>query len=218
MKRGGLMELLKKVAEKLENNNMQVFITETREEVYPLVKKLIPKDAVVSFGGSVTLSDTKVLDGLVNDGYKLLDRRVEGADVHKIYRDVFNADFYLSSSNAITENGELYNVDGNANRIAAIAFGPENVIIIAGKNKIVKNLDEAIRRVKEYVAPKNCVRLGLDTYCAKNGKCVSLNKENPEMSDGCASNSRICCDYIISSRQRIKDRIKVILVNEELGY
>ena len=212
------MELLKKVAEKLENNNMQVFITETREEVYPLVKKLIPKDAVVSFGGSVTLSDTKVLDGLAGDGYKLLDRRVEGADVHKIYRDVFNADFYLSSSNAITENGELYNVDGNANRIAAIAFGPENVIIIAGKNKIVKNLDEAVRRVKEYVAPKNCVRLGLDTYCAKNGKCVSLNKENPEMSDGCASNSRICCDYIISSRQRIKDRIKVILVNEELGY
>ncbi len=212
------MELLKKVAEKLENNNMQTFVVETKEEVYPIVKKLIPNDAVVGFGGSVSLSDTKVLEKLGNDGYKLLDRRVEGADVQKIYRDAFSADFYLCSSNAITENGVLYNVDGNANRVAAIAFGPKNVIIIAGKNKIVKDIDSAVRRVKEYVAPKNCVRLGLDTYCAKNGKCVSLNKENPEMSDGCASDSRICCDYIISSRQRIKNRIKVILVNEELGY
>ena len=212
------MEFLKKVAEKLEMNNMQTFVLKTKEEVYPLVKKLIPKEAVVSFGGSVTLSDTNVLEGLEKDGYKLLDRRKEGADVQKIYRDVFSADFYLSSSNAITENGELYNVDGNANRVAAITFGPKNVIIIAGKNKIVKNLDAAVRRVKEYVAPKNCVRLGLDTYCAKNGKCVSLNKENPEMSEGCASDSRICCDYVISSRQRIKNRIKVILVNEDLGY
>ncbi len=212
------MELLKRVAEKLENNNMQAFVVNSKEEVYPLVKELISKDKVVGFGGSVTLDDTSVLTNLEKDGYRLLDRRVEGADVQKIYRDVFSADFYLCSSNAITEDGVLYNVDGNANRVAAITFGPENVIIIAGKNKIVKDIDEAVKRVKECVAPKNCVRLGLDTYCAKTGKCISLNKENPAMSDGCASDKRICCDYVISSRQRIKNRIKVILVNEELGY
>ena len=206
------------IIEKLENNNMQAFVVNSKEEVYPLVKELISKDKIVGFGGSVTLSDTMVLENLEKDGYTLLDRRKEGADVQKIYRDVFSADFYLCSSNAITEDGVLYNVDGNANRVGAIVFGPANVIIIAGKNKIVKNLDEAVKRVKEYVAPKNCVRLGLDTYCAKAGKCVSLNKENPAMSDGCASDSRICCDYVISSRQRIKNRIKVILVNEELGY
>ena len=212
------MELLKKVSEKLEKNNMQVFIVNTKEEVYPIVKELIGKDDVVSFGGSVTLGDTQVLEKLKKDGYKLLDRNAEGADAQRIYRDTFSADYYLCSSNAITEDGVLYNVDGNANRVAAITFGPKNVIIVAGKNKIVNNLEDAIKRVKEYVAPKNCVRLGLDTYCAKTGKCISLSNENPAMSDGCTSDSRICCDYVISGKQRVKDRIKVILVNEELGY
>lgn len=212
------MELLKKTAENLEKNNFKTFIVQSKEEVYGIVKSLVKKDSVIGFGGSESLKETAVLDLLEQDGYTLLDRRKEGADVNKIYRDIFSADFFLCSSNAITEDGLLYNVDGNANRVAAITFGPENVIIIAGRNKIVKNIDQAVKRVKEYVAPKNCVRLGLDTYCAKTGRCISLDKDISEPFSGCDSQKRICCDYVISGRQRIKDRIKVILVNEELGY
>lgn len=212
------MELLKKTAENLEKNNYKAYIVNSKEEVYPLIKSLVSKDSVIGFGGSESLKDTNVLDLLLADGYTLLDRRKEGADVHKIYRDNFNAHFFLCSSNAITEDGCLYNVDGTANRVGAIVFGPENVIIVAGKNKIVKNIDEAIKRVKEYVAPKNCVRLGLDTYCAKAGRCISLDRGDKEPFSGCDSDKRICCDYVISGKQRIKDRIKVILVNETLGY
>lgn len=212
------MELLNKVAQKLEDNNMRAFVVKSSDEVYKIVKSLIPEGSVVGFGGSETLKDTQVLELLEKDGYTLLDRRKEGADVKKIYRDAFSADFYLCSSNAITEDGALFNVDGNANRVSALTFGPEKVIVIAGKNKIVANLEEASLRVKEYVAPKNCQRLGLDTYCAREGKCISLTKENPSMYDGCMSDSRICCSYVISAKQRIKNRINVILVNESLGY
>ncbi len=212
------MELLKKTAEKLEKNNYKTYIVQSKEEVYPVIKGIIEKDCVIGFGGSESLKETNVLDLLIKDGYTLLDRRIEGADVHKIYRDNFFADFFLCSANAITEDGLLYNVDGNANRVSAVLFGPENVIIVAGKNKIVKNIDEAIKRVKEYVAPKNCVRLGLDTYCSQKGRCISIDRGDTEPFSGCDSPNRICCDYVISGKQRIKDRIKVILVNEELGY
>ena len=210
------MELLKKTAQNLEKNNYKTYIVNSKEEVYGIVKSLVNKDSVIGFGGSESLKETAVLDLIEKDGYTLLDRRKEGADIPKIYRDAFSADFYLCSSNAITEDGLLYNVDGNANRVAALMFGPENVIVVAGVNKIVKNIDEAVKRVKEYVAPKNCVRLGLDTYCAKTGRCIALDSE--EKFTGCDSPKRICCDYVISGRQRIKDRVKVILVNEELGY
>jgi len=119
--------------------------------------------------------------------------------------------------NAVTADGVLYNVDGYANRVSALAFGPSRVIIIAGTNKIVKDLDEAVYRVKTVAAPLNAKRLGCDTYCAKTGRCVSLLKEHPQMSDGCDSEKRICCTYTVAARQRIKDRITVIIVNEELG-
>lgn len=212
------MELLKKTAENLEKNNYKTFIVNSKEEVYGIIQGLVKKDSVIAFGGSQSINEANVLDMLEKDGFTLLDRRKEGADIPKIYRDAFSADFYLCSSNAITEDGLLYNVDGNANRVAALLFGPQNVIVVAGKNKIVKNIDEAVRRVKEYAAPKNCVRLGLDTYCAKTGRCISLDKDHTEKFSGCNSQNRICCDYVISGRQRIKDRVIVILVNEALGY
>ena len=139
-------------------------------------------------------------------------------DPREAYLKAFSADAYFCSSNAVTENGELYNVDGNSNRIAAISYGPKSVIMIVGYNKIVKNIDEAIKRVKTICAPKNCERLDINSYCNSKGECKSYLIENPEICDGCSSDTRICCNYLISSRQRHKDRIKVILVPEILGY
>ena len=117
-----------------------------------------------------------------------------------------------------TENGELYNVDGNSNRVACIAYGPESVIVVAGVNKIVENLDKAIERVKTICAPLNTKRLDCQTFCNTKGSCVSLESDKSYMCDGCGSDARICCNYLVSARQRKKDRIKVILINEKLGY
>ena len=124
------------------------------------------------------------------------------------------ADAYITSSNAITEDGRLFNVDGNGNRIAALCFGPKSVIVIAGKNKIVKTIEEAQLRVKTVAAPKNCQRLSCNTYCSKTGSCAA--KDEPF--GGCDSKDRICSTYVVTSYQRNAGRIKVIIVDENLGY
>lgn len=203
----------------LDKNGIKPFFVETKEEVVPLVKTLIKKGEVVSNGGSVTLNQTGVSDLLECGDYDFVDRRgLEGEELRNSYIRAFGADSYFCSSNAVTQNGELYNVDGNSNRVACIVFGPRQVIMVVGKNKIVKDIDGAIKRVKECAAPPNTVRLGLETPCNKTGKCISLNKDDSFICDGCAGDKRICCNYVISAKQRHKDRIKVIIVNENLGY
>ena len=213
-------ELLEKTAKALNKNNMQTFIVSTKEEALQKVKDLMPDGSSVSIGGSMTLKECGITDMLSNGRYEFLDRSKAKTDEEKmdIYRKSFFCDTYLSSSNAITLNGELYNVDGNSNRVAAMLFGPKQLIVVAGYNKIVENTDEAVLRVKEKAAPPNCERLNIDTFCRKMGKCVSLTKETPFMCDGCDSDGRICCSYVVMAHQRIKDRVKVILVAEELGY
>lgn len=207
--------------ENLKKNNMDPYFVQTKEEVVPLVEKLTKEGDTVSCGGSVTLQETGVADLLRSGRYNFLDRAKEGItpdEVQEIYRKTFSADVFFGSANALTEKGEIYNVDGNANRISAMSFGPESVILIVGKNKIVSDLKQAEIRVKTVCAPKNCKRLGFDTYCARTGKCVSLNNDNHHMSDGCDSERRICCSYMVFGYQRQKNRIKVIIVNEDLGF
>ena len=158
----------------------------------------------------MTLFETGIIDLLRSGSYKFLDRYQQGLspdDIMNIYRQSFCADAYLVSSNAITENGELYNVDGNSNRVAAMLYGPKSVIVVAGYNKIVKDIEAAKARLEEVAAPANCVRLNMGTPCTTAGKCCHCNSEG-----------KICCDTVIMGRQRTKDRIKVILVGEELGY
>lgn len=216
-----IKEKIEKVISALEKNNIQGFYAEDSCKAVELVKSLLSENDTLSFGGSVTLKQCGVMDLIQNGNYKLLDRSREGItreEIEEIYRQTFSADVYLSSSNAITENGELYNVDGFANRVSAISFGPKSVIIVAGYNKIVPTLDDAVLRVKTVAAPKNCVRLSKDTYCAKCGKCVSLLKTDPQMTDGCDSADRICRHYVVTAKQAKNNRIKVILVGEELGY
>ena len=212
---------IEKTMENLRRNRILPFYAETKEDVLPIVHTLLKEGDTVSNGGSVTLKQTGVIDELKSGKYNYLDRSREGItpeEVQQVYRDIYSADVYFASSNAITESGCLYNVDGNSNRVSAIVFGPKSVVLVCGYNKIVKDIDEAIKRVKTCAAPPNTVRLSCDTYCAKEGKCVSLNKDNPELCDGCRSESRICCNYVVSAYQRHADRIKVIIVGEELGY
>lgn len=210
-----------KIINALTENNMSVYTAKDSNDALAILKSLLPDGASVSVGGSVTLTQCGVLDMLKNGNYNYLDRydpSLDAEGVRKVMLRALTADAYIASANAITENGEIFNVDGNANRVAPILFGPSSVILLVGKNKIVKNIEEAHLRVKTIAAPKNAKRLGLDTYCAKAGHCIATEKENCGISDGCNSDKRICADYVICARQRTKNRIKVILINEELGY
>ncbi len=210
-----------KTMENLRRNNMEPYFCETSEEARELVKTLIAKGDVISSGGSVTLKQTGIIDIIKSSDYNYLDRSREGItreEVEEVYRKTFCADAFFTSTNALTENGELYNVDGNSNRVAAILYGPKSVVVVCGVNKLVKNLGEAVLRVKTKAAPPNTVRLGIDTYCAKTGSCVSLNRESPELCEGCRGSGRICCKYVVCAQQRHVNRIKVIIINEELGY
>ena len=179
----------------LRRNNMEAYFCETSAEARELVKTLLKPGDVISCGGSVTLKQTGVYDLIRSSEYRFLDRSREGitrGEVEEVYRKTFSADVFCTSTNALTENGELYNVDGNSNRVAAILYGPKSVIVVCGVNKLVKNIGEAVTRVK--------------------------NKENPELCEGCHSEGRICCNYVVSAQQRHINRIKVIIINEELGY
>ena len=211
-------ELFEKVFKNLERNNMKPYYAKDRVEALEIVKSLLRDGDTVAVGGSVTLDECGVIDYIRSANLNFLDRYKEGLtreEINDIHRAAFSADAYLCSSNAITENGELYNVDGNANRVAAICFGPKSVIMVVGKNKIVKDVAEAVKRVKTIAAPKNSARLNCQTYCNPKGECMGLNGD---FCDGCESAQRICCDYVLSAYQRLKDRIKIVLVDEILGF
>lgn len=213
-------QYIEKTMKNLEKNNIKAFYAESREEVVPLIKTLINKGESVSCGGSVSLKECGVNTEILGSGdYDFIDRTgLQGEELRRAYGRAFMCDTYFCSSNAVTERGELYNVDGNSNRVACIVYGPKQVIMVVGRNKIVPDINAAVIRVKQKAAPSNTVRLSCDTPCAKLGECVSLSKENAFICDGCKSDARICCNYVVTAQQRHKDRIKVIIVNEDLGY
>ena len=209
---------IEKALENLRKNRMNAVYVETKADVVPLLKTLLNDGETIGVGGSVTLDETGVTEFLRNGNYNFLDRYApdlspEQREEILLHSNV--ADVYLSSSNAITEDGELYNVDGNSNRVAALAYGPKRVIVVAGINKLVPDLEAAVRRVKTDAAPKNASRLHRQTYCAAAGHCMGLDGG---MTAGCHSPQRICCSYLISGFQRVEGRITVILVGEECGY
>lgn len=198
------------VAKALERNRMEVHIVRDKAELLSAIRAMVPKDAVVCSGGSMTLEETGVAPMLMAEGYNYYFRgRVDAATSEPIdvLRKAYTADWYFSSSNAITLGGELYNTDGNANRVSALSFGPKNVIIVAGYNKIVKDIAEAEERVKSIAAPANCVRFNRENGCHITGRCVNCHNEG-----------RICCTTAIHSFQREVNRIKVFLLPEVLGY
>ena len=212
---------IKKTVENLRRNNMVPYVVEKGSDVLPLLKTLLPEGVTVGVGGSETLTKLGVISFLREGNYKFFDRYAKGLtrpEAVEVMRQSLLADVFLTSSNAVTEKGELYNVDGNGNRVAALCFGPKEVLVIVGANKIVKDIKAAEERVKKIAAPKNCQRLALPSPCSKTGECVTLSLENRELCDGCATESRICSSYVISGYQRNKDRIKVIICKESMGY
>jgi hypothetical protein len=205
-----ISEKVKRAMENLEKNNMEAYYAEDEKEVIAKISEIVKEGETVAVGGSMTLFETGVIDYLRNGKFNFLDRYKDGItpdELKDIYRKSFSADSYFVSTNAITENGELYNVDGTGNRVAAMIYGPDKVVVIIGINKIVKDVDEAIKRNREFSAPANAKRLNRKTPCAKVGYCMN-----------CSSEERICNEYTLIKRQGKKGRIKVIFVNKELGY
>lgn len=212
---------LNRTKEALIANNFEVYTVSDRAEARATVQSLLTDGASIGVGGSETLNECDILSLVRDKKYRFIDRYEKGLtpeQVRERHIEALGADIYICSSNAVTENGELYNVDGNGNRIAAIAYGPKSVIIIAGANKIVKDIDDAVRRVKMLAAPANTKRLGMRSYCQAFGECKALAGGECGISSGCNGSNRICCDYLISAYQRQKGRIKVILVQESLGF
>lgn len=201
------LKMLQRVQKALQKNRMEAYIAESAAEVVPLVEQLLHEGDTVSCGGSMTLFECGVVDHLKSGRYNFMDRYAQGADTEEIFRKAFWADGYLASANAVTEAGEIYQMDGNSNRIAALAFGPANVILVVGKNKIVHDIEAARRRNAEVAAPANAVRVGANTPCAHTGQC-----------NDCSSPDRICCNELVMRHQRHPGRIKVLLVMEDLGY
>ncbi len=201
---------VEKTLKNLERNRIDARYVGTSAEAVSLVAGMLPEGATVTFGGSMTLFESGIMDMLKAAPIRLLDRNAPGLtpdDVKKIYRAAFSSDFYLCSTNAVTENGELYNVDGNSNRTAAMLYGPDRVIVVAGINKLVVDLAEADRRMKTIAAPANATRLSCATPCVQTGRC-----------ENCRTEARICCNAVTMGPQRHPGRIMVILVGESLGY
>lgn len=195
----------------LKRNRFDARLVPDKEELLQLLNEMVPEQAVVANGGSVTLQETGVMDWIRSGKFQFVDRYRKGMTAEE-RRDTFlrslDADWYFTSANAITMDGQLYNIDGNSNRVAAIAYGPRNVVVVAGANKLVQDLDEAERRVKNWSVAANCIRLDVHTTgCSLTGKCTD-----------CKSPDRMCCNTLISSFQREPGRVKVFLLPDSLGY
>lgn len=200
-----------KLLDRLRANNMHGYIVSNREEAKRLALELIPDGATIAMGNSLTLREIGLFDAITNGDFNVINQFEQGISPEenlKRRKAGLLADVYLTSTNAITLDGELVNIDGKGNRVAAMMFGPDRVIIVAGENKIAANLAEAWTRLKEKTAPALSKRLGRATPCVTTAKCAN-----------CASPERICRLYTVIGGQMPadKDRIQVILVREHLG-
>lgn len=205
-----IMKKIERTLKNLEENNMQAFYIEAKTQVADKLQELLHEGDTISCGGSMTLFETGAIDHLRSGRYNFLDRYKPGLtpeEIRDTFIGAFSANAYVCSTNAITEDGELYNMDGNSNRVAAMLFGPRSVIVVVGYNKVVKSIEEAVERVRSIAAPANATRLNCKTPCVQTGYCGD-----------CKSEDRICCNSVVMRKQREKDRIKVIIVGEELGY
>lgn len=209
---------MENIVKALNKNNIEAHVFETAKELCDYVESILPSGAKIANGGSQSLNESGVMDLIKSGKYNYIDRFApQNKEQEKqMIADYFTADYFFCSVNALTENGELVNVDGRSNRVAALIYGPENVVLIVGKNKIVKDVHEALYRVKTVAAPKNTVRLNCDTFCKEKGYCVAA--QNADIATGCGSGARICCNYVVSAYQREKNRIKVLLCEENLGF
>ena len=197
--------LAQKVIKGLESRNMSGYYAEDREAALKLALSLIPEGSTATMGGGVSVAEIGLVKALKEGSYNFIDRN-DYEDKRKAMLLAYDADVFLASCNAITEDGVLVNIDGNANRVSAIAHGPKKVVMIVGMNKVCSDVDGAMKRARNVAAPINAQRFGLSTPCAKTGACMN-----------CKSPDTICCQFLITRFSRHAGRIHVILVNDNLG-
>ncbi len=197
--------LAQKVIKGLESRNMTGFYAESREAALAKALELIPEGSSVTMGGGMSVHEIGLVAALKEGRYNFIDR--EKMDRRAAMLAAYDADFFLSSANAMTEDGIIVNIDGNANRVSAIAYGPKKVLMIVGMNKVCPDVDSAMKRARSVAAPANTQRFGINTPCAKTGACAN-----------CKSHDTICCQFLVTRYSRHDGRINVILVNDTLGF
>ena len=198
--------LAQKVIKGLESRNMSGYYAADKKEALNIALSLIPEGSSIGMGGCMSAVEIGLVNSLKNGNYNFIDRS-KFEDPRDAARLTFDADFYLASANAMTEDGIIFNIDGNSNRVSAIAYGPKKVIFIVGMNKVCDDLDGACKRARNVAAPINAQRFNLSTPCAKTGSCMD-----------CKSPDTVCCNALITRFSRDKDRMHVILVNDNLGF
>ena len=198
-----------RVVKALESRNMEAYYVKTKEAALAKALELSPEGSSISWGGTMSAQEIGLTDALHKGNYDVYDReQVETREEkEKIAHQALNCDFFIGSTNALSEDGVLVNVDGNANRVAAFAYGPKNVLLIVGMNKVVKTEADAMSRARNEAAPINAQRFGVNTPCVKNGSCFN-----------CKSPQCICCQILITRFSKVPKRTKIILVDENLGF
>ena len=198
--------LAQTVIKGLKSRNMSGYYASSREEALRIALELIPEGSSVTMGGAMSAHEIGLVDALKNGNYQFIDRDAY-EDKRAAMLAAYDADVFLSSANAITSDGVMVNIDGNSNRVSAIAQGPKKVVFIVGMNKVCGDVDGAIKRARNVAAPINAQRFGLSTPCSITGACMN-----------CKSPDTICCQILITRYSRHTDRIHVILVNDSLGF
>lgn len=199
-------ELAQKIIKGLKSRNMAGYYVKTKEEALNKALELIPEQSKITKGGSMSVNEIGLVDALKAGNYEYCDREaMEDKRAAELF--AYNADIYLGSTNAITEDGILINIDGNSNRVSAYAYGPKKLILIVGMNKAAADVDSAMKRARNEAARLNAKRFGLSLPCTLTGSCMN-----------CKSPDTICCQFLVTRYSRHTDRIHVILVDEALGY
>lgn len=197
------------IIKNMEKKNLEGYYCATAAEAVEKALSLMEEGSSITWGGSETIKECSLMDAIHEKNYVLIDRAEAKTpeESRKLYAKQVMADYFLMSSNAVTIGGELVNIDGHSNRVACLCCGPKNVIVIVSMNKVCPDIESGLKRVRNFAAPPNAVRLNKNTPCAKTGKCAD-----------CYSPECICSEIVITRRSSIPNRIKVILVGEELGY
>ena len=198
--------LSQKVIKGLNSRNMTGYYAKDKDEALKLALELIPEGSTVTMGGAMSAHEIGLVKVLKEGNYNFIDRD-DYEDKRAAALLAYDADVFLSSTNAMTEDGVLVNIDGNSNRVSAIAHGPKKVVMIVGMNKVCSDVDGALKRARNVAAPINAQRFGITTPCTQTGSCMN-----------CKSADTICCNFLITRYSRHTDRIHVILVNESLGF
>ncbi len=198
--------LAQTVIKGLDSRNMSGYYASNKEEALKKALELIPEGSSIAMGGAMSAHEIGLVEAVKNGKYRFIDRDA-AEDKRAVMLESYDADFFLASANAMTNDGIIVNIDGNSNRVSMIAQGPKKVIFIVGMNKVCNDLDGAMKRARNVAAPINAQRFGLNTPCSKTGACMD-----------CKSPDTICCQFLITRYSRHKDRIHVILVNDNLGF